>query len=83
MDCIFVIRENEVLKHQLRKYVSAVQMLKRDDADHSYEAQLYENKLVQVNAKCSTAIAVCSNKNVYQTIICSCFENEFIIQIFA
>lgn len=41
-------RENEVLKHQLRKYVSAVQMLKRDDADHSYEAQLYENKLVQV-----------------------------------
>ncbi|XKL68388.1 hypothetical protein PGB90_003879 [Kerria lacca] len=41
-------RENEVLKHQLRKYVSAVQMLKRDDADHTYEAQLYESKLVQV-----------------------------------
>lgn len=62
LDCIFVIRENEVLKHQLRKYVSAVQMLKRDDADHSYEAQLYENKLVQVNAKCLTAIYVRSNK---------------------
>lgn len=46
--CIIVYRENEVLKHQLRKYVSAVQMLKRDDADHSYEAQLYESKLVQV-----------------------------------
>lgn len=45
----FVYRENEVLKHQLRKYVSAVQMLKRDDADHSYEAQLYESKLVQVS----------------------------------
>lgn len=41
-------RENEVLKHQLRKYVSAVQMLKQEDADHTYEAQLYEKKLVQV-----------------------------------
>ncbi|XP_065200846.1 sorting nexin-29-like isoform X2 [Planococcus citri] len=41
-------RENEVLKHQLRKYVSAVQMLKQEDADHTFEAQLYEKKLVQV-----------------------------------
>lgn len=39
-------RENEVLKHQLRKYVGAVQMLKQEG--QSQEADLYEKKLVQV-----------------------------------
>jgi sorting nexin-29 len=27
---LYICRENELLKHQLRKYVGAVQMLKRD-----------------------------------------------------
>lgn len=59
-----IYRENEVLKHQLRKYVSAVQMLKRDDADHSYEAQLYESKLVQVWELCRTKLyPSCSGYN--------------------
>lgn len=40
-------RENELLKHQLRKYVGAVQMLKQQEG-HSEEAGLYEKKLVQV-----------------------------------
>lgn len=41
-------RENELLKHQLRKYVSAVQLLKQQEG-YSEEASLYEKKLVQVN----------------------------------
>ncbi|XP_076645255.1 sorting nexin-29 isoform X1 [Halictus rubicundus] len=52
-------RENELLRQQLRKYVTAVQMLRRDsDAttvseedpslDYHNEAQLYEEKLIQV-----------------------------------
>ncbi|XP_054267028.1 sorting nexin-29 isoform X2 [Macrosteles quadrilineatus] len=40
-------RENELLKHQLRKYVGAVQMLKQQEG-HNEEADLYEKKLVQV-----------------------------------
>ncbi|XP_075220784.1 sorting nexin-29 isoform X2 [Lycorma delicatula] len=40
-------RENELLKHQLRKYVMAVQMLKQDSQGDE-EARLYEQKLVQV-----------------------------------
>lgn len=43
---LFNCRENEVLKHQLRKYVGAVQMLKQEG--QSQEADLYEKKLVQV-----------------------------------
>ncbi|XP_031831363.1 sorting nexin-29 isoform X2 [Nomia melanderi] len=52
-------RENELLRQQLRKYVTAVQMLRRDsDAttvseedpslDYHNEAQQYEEKLIQV-----------------------------------
>lgn len=56
-------RENEVLKHQLRKYVGAVQMLNKDGAAHEAlacleaskeaiqereEALQYQQKLVQV-----------------------------------
>ncbi|KAH0561707.1 hypothetical protein KQX54_018916 [Cotesia glomerata] len=51
-------RENELLRQQLRKYVTAVQMLRRDsDAtvgedeqarDYHYEAEQYQEKLVQV-----------------------------------
>lgn len=51
-------RENELLRQQLRKYVTAVQMLRRDSIstvsdegpildDHN-EAQQYEEKLIQV-----------------------------------
>lgn len=54
--------ENETLKEQLKKYVSAVQMLQRDDEsldgmmdgldvqqpDYKNEAKVYERKLVQV-----------------------------------
>lgn len=60
---LIVIRENEVLKHQLRKYVGAVQMLNKDGAAHEAlacleaskeaiqereEAVQYQQKLVQV-----------------------------------
>lgn len=52
-------RENELLRQQLRKYVTAVQMLRRDSdsttvseeepaLDYHTEAQLYEEKLIQV-----------------------------------
>ncbi|XP_046427849.1 sorting nexin-29 isoform X2 [Neodiprion fabricii] len=52
-------RENQLLRQQLRKYVTAVQMLRRDsdsttvsEEDHSLdyhnEAQQYQDKLVQV-----------------------------------
>ncbi|XP_076233972.1 sorting nexin-29 [Calliopsis andreniformis] len=52
-------RENELLRQQLRKYVTAVQMLRRDSdsttvseedpsLDYHYEAQQYEEKLIQV-----------------------------------
>lgn len=52
-------RENQLLRQQLRKYVTAVQMLRRDsdsanvsDDDHTMdyhnEAQQYQDKLVQV-----------------------------------
>ncbi|XP_034946152.1 sorting nexin-29 [Chelonus insularis] len=52
-------RENELLRQQLRKYVTAVQMLKRDSdnamvseeeqsRDYHNEAQQYQEKLVQV-----------------------------------
>lgn len=40
-------RENELLKHQLRKYVGAVQMLRQQEG-HNEEADMYEKKLVQV-----------------------------------
>lgn len=53
-------RENELLRQQLRKYVTAVQMLRRESdtttvseeedpsLDYHYEAQQYEEKLIQV-----------------------------------
>ncbi|XP_063983908.1 sorting nexin-29 [Diachasmimorpha longicaudata] len=55
-------RENELLRQQLRKYVTAVQMLRRDSdsvqegseedgergLDYHFEAQQYQEKLVQV-----------------------------------
>ncbi|XP_029046049.1 sorting nexin-29 [Osmia bicornis bicornis] len=52
-------RENELLRQQLRKYVTAVQMLRRDSdsttvseegpsLDYHDEAQQYEEKLIQV-----------------------------------
>lgn len=40
-------RENEVLKHQLRKYVNAVQLLKQG-GDEFEGDELYQQKLVQV-----------------------------------
>ncbi|CAH1401490.1 unnamed protein product [Nezara viridula] len=40
-------RENEVLKHQLRKYVNAVQLLKQGGDDFEGD-ELYQQKLVQV-----------------------------------
>ncbi|XP_046398372.1 sorting nexin-29 isoform X2 [Ischnura elegans] len=54
-----LVRENELLKQQLRKYVSAVQMLRREgrgseseaqrpDSEAFREAREYEQKLVQV-----------------------------------
>ena len=52
------LRENELLRQQLRKYVTAVQMLKKDSdvnaisdedsLDYHKESQEYQNKLVQV-----------------------------------
>ncbi|XP_026671043.1 sorting nexin-29 isoform X2 [Ceratina calcarata] len=54
-------RENELLRQQLRKYVTAVQMLRRESdsttvseeeedpsLDYHYEARQYEEKLIQV-----------------------------------
>ena len=52
-------RENELLRQQLRKYVTAVQMLRRDSdsttvseddpgLDYHNEAQQYQEKLIQV-----------------------------------
>ncbi|KAJ9593047.1 hypothetical protein L9F63_027708, partial [Diploptera punctata] len=45
-----LVRENELLKHQLRKYVGAVQMLKRDgtQAHEALATREYEKKLIQV-----------------------------------
>lgn len=40
-------RENEVLKHQLRKYVNAVQLMKQGGDEFEGE-ELYQQKLVQV-----------------------------------
>lgn len=44
---MFFPSENELLKHQLRKYVSAVQLMKQDE-NESEEAKLYQQKLIQV-----------------------------------
>lgn len=53
----FFVRENELLRQQLRKYVTAVQLLKENsDAsakedfslDHHNESEEYQNKLIQV-----------------------------------
>ncbi|KAG8036094.1 hypothetical protein G9C98_004674 [Cotesia typhae] len=54
-------RENELLRQQLRKYVTAVQMLRRDsDAtvasdeqarDYHYEAEQYQEKLIYVRIR--------------------------------
>lgn len=56
-------KENEGLKEQVKKYVGAIQMLRRDDEglqkaldglqpetppDYRGEAQVYEQKLIQV-----------------------------------
>jgi len=43
----FLHSENDLLKHQLRKYVSAVQLMKQDE-NESEEAKLYQQKLIQV-----------------------------------
>jgi len=54
-----IYRENELLRQQLRKYVTAVQMLRRDSdsttiseedssLDYHSEARQYEEKLIQV-----------------------------------
>jgi len=43
----FFHSENDLLKHQLRKYVSAVQLMKQDE-NESEEAKLYQQKLIQV-----------------------------------
>lgn len=43
----FFHSENDLLKHQLRKYVSAVQLMKQDE-NESEEVKLYQQKLVQV-----------------------------------
>jgi len=45
--CFFFHSENDLLKHQLRKYVSAVQLMKQDE-NESEEAKLYQQKLIQV-----------------------------------
>jgi hypothetical protein len=55
---LFSYRENELLRQQLRKYVTAVQMLRRDSdstiseedpsLDYHSEARQYEEKLIQV-----------------------------------
>lgn len=44
---LFFHSENDLLKHQLRKYVSAVQLMKQDE-NESEEAKLYQQKLIQV-----------------------------------
>lgn len=44
---LFFLSENDLLKHQLRKYVSAVQLMKQDE-NESEEVKLYQQKLVQV-----------------------------------
>lgn len=65
-----LLKENESLKDQVKKYVSAIQMLRRDDdglnnalkglqnepiPDYKGEAKMFEKKLVQVrNSKIST-----------------------------
>ncbi|RZC38128.1 sorting nexin-29, partial [Asbolus verrucosus] len=57
-----LIKENDILKEQVKKYVGAIQMLQKDDAlqevldslqieqqpDYKGEAKLFERKLVQV-----------------------------------
>ncbi|XP_018563176.1 sorting nexin-29 [Anoplophora glabripennis] len=60
---VFLAKENESLKEQVKKYVSAIQMLRRDDEglqkaleglqidqqpDYRSEAKIFEKKLVQV-----------------------------------
>lgn len=47
--------ENELLKHQLRKYVSAVQLMKQDE-NESEEAKLYQQKLIQVSISVSASL---------------------------
>lgn len=59
-----LLKENESLKEQVKKYVSAIQMLRRDDEglqkaleglqveqqpDYKSEAKIFEKKLVQVS----------------------------------
>lgn len=44
---LFIDSENDLLKHQLRKYVSAVQLMKQDE-NESEEVKLYQHKLIQV-----------------------------------
>ena len=46
-DSLYYFRENEVLKHQLRKYVNAVQMLKQGGDDFEGD-DLTQHHLVQV-----------------------------------
>ncbi|XP_025409471.1 sorting nexin-29 isoform X2 [Sipha flava] len=61
-----LIRENDLLKHQLRKYVSAVQLMKQDE-NESEEAKLYQQKLIQVAEMHSELIEL--NSRLNNTII--------------
>ncbi|XP_050428502.1 sorting nexin-29 [Adelges cooleyi] len=57
-----LVRENDLLKHQLRKYVSAVQLMKQDE-NESEEVKLYQQKLIQVAEMHSELIELNSHLN--------------------
>ncbi|XP_050535243.1 sorting nexin-29 [Daktulosphaira vitifoliae] len=57
-----LVRENDLLKHQLRKYVSAVQLMKQDE-NESEEVKLYQQKLIQVAEMHSELIELNSRLN--------------------
>ncbi|VVC40089.1 Hypothetical protein CINCED_3A010372 [Cinara cedri] len=61
-----LIRENDLLKHQLRKYVSAVQLMKQDE-NESEETKLYQQKLIQVAEMHSELIEL--NDRLYKQIV--------------
>lgn len=64
------LSENELLKHQLRKYVSAVQLMKQDE-NESEEAKLYQQKLIQV---CTFITYLCAYYN------CLNFDNYWFLR---
>lgn len=69
-----VLKENEFLQNQIKKYVSAIQMLRKNDSnelnrvlegleledrpDYEKEAKLFENKLIQVKIKIMIKIQI-------------------------